>query len=126
MEDSRSRRVVKPRERALVRDLGTSPFTEREEDVGKDNGLEGNQPKGSIETQRGGRTSPRAEEGMRDEGIQFTPKSVEELLGMKRYYSVPALSIISPSSSFFDRASSPKRLLGQGGCDCGNRKWKWW
>ena len=93
MKDSCRERVVKPRERALVGDLGTNPITKREEDGSKANGLEGNQPKGSIESQRGGRSSPRPEEGTRGEGS--TPMFVEELSGIKRYNSVPAHSILS-------------------------------
>ena len=93
MKDSCRERVVKPSERALVGDLGTNPITEREEDGSKANGLKGSQPKGSIESQRGGRLSPRPEEGTR--GERSTPTFIEELLGIKRYNSVPAHSILS-------------------------------
>ena len=67
--------VVKPIERALWGDLGTSPITERE-DVFKPDGLKDSQPKGSIENQRGRKSIPRAEEGTKDEGIECTPRGV--------------------------------------------------
>ena len=121
MEDSLSERVVKPGERALVGDLGTNPITERDKDVSKVDGLESSQPKGSIESQRGGRSFPRAEEGTKCEGIQCTPTSIKVFSGMKRYDSVLELCILSPSSSFYDRPSSPKRLLGQRGAFVENK-----